>query len=59
MYRPATPSITPTEYARLMDAAKRQANGLRDQAISNFWQRVGLAVRILARHGQHDKQQGA
>ena len=53
------PSITPTEYTRLVDAAKRQANDLRDQAISDFWQRVGHAVRSLARHGKLARQQGA
>ncbi len=52
------PSLTPCEYTRLMDAAKRQANQLRDQAISNFWQRVGLVLRKLARGAQSGKQQG-
>ncbi len=64
------PSITPTEYARLMDAAKRQANGLRDQAISDFWQQAGVGtrhalrstirlVRSLPRHAKSAQQQVA
>lgn len=62
--------LTPTEYACLTDAAKRQANALRDQAISDFWQYLGSAARSvwrsakrlacsLAHHGQPGKQQGA
>lgn len=64
------PSISPSDYARLMDAAKRQANVLRDQAVSNFWRQAGNATRralmathrlarSLAGHGQPDKQQDA
>ena len=63
------PSLTPCEYARLMQTARRQANTLRDQALNDFWQRAGLALRItlraasrlarsLARHGQPGKKQG-
>jgi hypothetical protein len=64
------PSISPSDHARLTDAAKRQASSLRDQAISDFWRQAGLAIRRAlmaahrlarspARHGQSGKQQGA
>ncbi|MDP2818173.1 MAG: hypothetical protein Q8O29_07805 [Polaromonas sp.] len=64
------PHFTPAEYARLTDAAKRQAHVLREQAISDFWRQAGIAARStlrsasrwgrsLARHGQPGKQQGA
>ena len=63
------PSLTPREYARLMQTARRQAHTLREQAINNFWQRAGGALRTtlsaasrlargLPRHGQPGKQQG-
>ena len=64
------PLIAPTEYARLIDAAKRQANVLRDEAISDFWRQAGVALRSalmsahrlacsLPRHGKSADQQGA
>ena len=63
------PSLTPCEYARLMQTARRQANTLREQAINDFWRGAGGALRTtlsaasrLARsltgHGQSGKQQG-
>lgn len=66
MYTP----ISPADRARLMDAAKRQAGSLRDQAISEFWRQASMAARRvvmaahrlahgMTRHRQHGKQQGA
>lgn len=64
------PSLTPCEYARLMQTARRHAHTLREQAINNFWQGAGSALRTTLRaasrlarsltgHGQSGKQQGA
>ena len=40
--------INPTEYDRLMDAAKLQAQQLRRQASEEFWSGTGRAtVRVL------------
>ncbi len=52
------PGLTHCEYTRLMQTARRQANRLRDQAMDDFWQRVGLVLRKLARRDPSGKQQG-
>ena len=63
------PSFTPCEYARLMQTARRQAHTLREQAIKDFWQGVGIALRTSLRaasrvarslmgHGQPGNKQG-
>ncbi|MDP1740062.1 hypothetical protein [Polaromonas sp.] len=64
------PTPTANEYAHLMDAAKRRASHLRDQAISDLWRQARLVARKalgdagrfarhLTHHGQPGKQQGA
>ncbi|MDP1954615.1 MAG: hypothetical protein Q8M93_15490 [Polaromonas sp.] len=64
------PTPTANEYAHLMDAAKRRASHLRDQAISDLWWQAGVGtrhalrstirlVRSLPRHAKSAQQQGA
>ena len=64
------PPISASKYARLMGPPKRQADSLRNHAISDFRQQAGIATRhtlmaahrlarSLARPGKPTKQQGA
>jgi len=50
-------------YQRLHDAAKRQAEALRRQAINDFWRRLGAALRrgllALSRPARRQLPRGA